>query len=72
MDFLANSDLRNKGREEKMFYQRVKAILTGNTGDFPTQIEGLVALDELNNKGYARKSVFERQLYILLKKNSSA
>ena len=30
-----------------MFYQRVKAILTGNTGDFPTQIEGLVAVEEL-------------------------
>ena len=57
MNFLNSADLRSKSNEQKLFYSRLKAALTGNTDGFPDEIEGLTKLSspELASAGYNRE-----------------
>ena len=51
--FLSEVDLRQKSKDEKLFFQRLKAFITGNVEQFPTQVDGLISLTDtqLGNAG---------------------
>ena len=53
VNFLSDVDLRQKSKDEMLFFQRMKAFITGNVEQFPTQVDGLISLTDtqLGNAG---------------------
>ena len=45
---MSNVDLRDESKENKLFFQRMKACLTGNLDSFPFEVEGLTKLTDID------------------------
>ena len=54
LHFLSDVDLRQKSKNEMLFFQRMKAFITGSVEEFPTKVDGLVKVtsSQLGNAGF--------------------